>query len=548
MDLDLRSLFRIGRRWWWLLILAPLVAGLTAYWASSRQQPLYSASATLLINQTASSDQQELFQIQAGERLGATYQRLIVTDPILHAVIDRLALPFTANELRGNVSSSADTGTQLLRVSVSDTDPARAATIANAVAEEFPAYLAQKSNQLSNSARDALNAQIASVDGQIKEISGQIQTLETGEDANSATVQSQIASLRTTLNNLQALYGELLSRQQEMQLTEAANQNRVTVWEEARVPSAPYAPRTKLYAALALFAGLLLAVGGIALLEYLDNTVKATSDFGELVGAPLLSSVGFMPKIKPGTEQLFVLRNPRSASAEAVRLLRTNVEFAAASREIASLAVTSPGPAEGKSTVTANLAIAMAQAGFSTVVLDADLRRPSQHKLFEVQNQRGLTTLLTHPDHPWKWASIEVLAGKLFLIPSGPLPPNPADLLASDRMRDLITDLTQTVDLVLIDTPPILAATDPLVVAPNVSGVVLICRADRTRRDALRRSAQALHQGGIRIIGTVLNQNSAREGSYYYYEGYYGPRGPASPEGTETANPSKMLSKTADAG
>jgi capsular exopolysaccharide synthesis family protein len=208
------------------------------------------------------------------------------------------------------------------------------------------------------------------------------------------------------------------------------------------------------------------------------------------------------------------------------------------------LAVTSPGPGEGKSTVTANLAIAMAQAGFSTVVLDADLRRPSQHKLFEVQNQRGLTTLLTHPDHQWKWASIEVLPGKLFLIPSGPLPPNPADLLASDRMRDLVEELTQTVDLVLIDTPPILAATDPLVVAPNVSGVVLICRANRTRRDALRRAAESLQQGGIRIIGTVLNQNATREGSYYYYEGYYGPRGPAEPgEGTRP----EMRQKAADA-
>jgi Mrp family chromosome partitioning ATPase len=97
-------------------------------------------------------------------------------------------------------------------------------------------------------------------------------------------------------------------------------------------------------------------------------------------------------------------------------------------------------------------------------------------------------------------------------------------------MRDLITELTQTVDLVLLDTPPILAATDPLVVAPNVSGVVLICRANRTRRDALRRAAEALQQGGIRIVGAVLNQNASREGNYYYYEGYYGPRGPAEPD------------------
>jgi len=114
-------------------------------------------------------------------------------------------------------------------------------------------------------------------------------------------------------------------------------------------------------------------------------------------------------------------------------------------------------------------------------------------------------------------------------------------------MRDLITDLTQTVDLVLIDTPPVLAATDSLVVAPSVSGVVLICRANRTRRDALRRVAQSLQQGGIRIVGTVLNQNSAREGGYDD-EGYYGPGGPAAPDNDESATPPQLRHKTADAG
>src|SRR5262249_51540859 len=154
------------------------------------------------------------------ERLGATYQRLVATDPILNAVIARLGLPFTPDELRLNVSASAASGTQLLRISVSDTDPARAAAIANAVADEFPSYLAQKSTQVSSPPRDALNTQTANVDAQIKDLTNQIQTLESGSDAKSPTVQSQIASLRTTLNNLQALYGDLLSRQQDMQLTE----------------------------------------------------------------------------------------------------------------------------------------------------------------------------------------------------------------------------------------------------------------------------------------------------------------------------------------
>ena len=198
-----------------------------------------------------------------------------------------------------------------------------------------------------------------------------------------------------------------------------------------------------LYTVLAAFAGLMVAAGGVVLIEYLDNTVKADSPFEELAGAPVLSAVSPIPKIQPGHDQLFVLNRPRSNDAEAIRLLRTNIEFAAATKEIATLVVTSPGPGEGKSTITANLALAMAQTGLSTVVVDADLRRPSQHKIFQVPNERGLTTLLTHPNQPWAWAAVEVMPGKLFVLPSGPLPPNPADLLSSDRLRELLRSIFQ---------------------------------------------------------------------------------------------------------
>jgi len=204
--------------------------------------------------------------------------------------------------------------------------------------------------------------------------------------------------------------------------------------------------------------------------------------------------------------------------------------------------VTSPGPSEGKSTVTANLAVAMAQAGFTTVIIDADLRRPSQHKIFAVPNERGLTTLLTHPDQPWNWAAVEVLSGSLYVIPSGPLPPNPADLLSSERWRQTLATIVEMVDFVLIDTPPILTASDPLVVAPAADGVVLVCRAGRTRREALRRATMALRQGTVRIVGVVLNQRTGREDdSYYYYQGPYRVDKPAAASGNGRSTHGKRL-------
>lgn len=535
MDLNLRHLIRLARRWWWLLLLGPLVAGIAAYWATSRQQDLYSATATLTINQAQSGQNQELSGIQAVERLGATYQQLVDTDPVLTQVINDLGLPLTLSELRDNVSASAVTGTQLLRISVSDTDPERSAAIANAVALVFSTSVANQTAELTGASREALDNQIAASEDQIAALNVQIQNLEGDANAGSTEFQGQIASLRVSLNQLQTSYGDLLVRRQEMELNDAAVQNRVTVWEPARVPEAPYAPRVLLYTLLAVVAGLILAAGAVLLIEFLDNTVKSDSPFEELVGAPVLSAISVVPKIQEGHEQLFVLNRPRSNDAEAVRLLRTNIEFAAASKEIATLVVTSPGPGEGKSTITANLALAMAQAGLSTVVIDADLRRPSQHKIFEVPNERGLTTLLTHPNQPWNWASVEVIPGKLYVIPSGPLPPNPADLLSSYRLQELLRTMNQTVDLVILDSPPILAATDPLIIAPNTDGAVLVCQAGATRREALRRAADSLHQGSVRIIGVVLNHQAGRHGeSYYYYQGYYGvdtpPNGTA-PEG-----------------
>jgi non-specific protein-tyrosine kinase len=496
-----------------------LAAG-AAFWVSSQQDALYRATSTLLINQGTSSES-DLSQIQAGERLSSTYQQLVVTDPVLTAVINRLGLPPDLAALRANVSASAVSGTQILRISVSDTDPQRAAEIANAVADEFARYVSEQTSLLTNPSREALDTQIAGTEQQIEDLNTQIQTLEQQANAADPQVQAQIATLRTSLNQLQVSYGDLLLQRQQMDLSQASAQSRVTVWEYARVPADPYEPRTTLYTALAGFAGLLIAVGGIVLIEYFDNTVKSGDDVKALVDTPILTEVPLVPKLQAGRDQLFVARKPSSSVAEAIRLLRTNLEFAAASQEIATLLITSPSPSEGKSTVAANLATAMAQAGIVTVLVDADLRRPSQHKIFEIPSDRGLTTLLTHPEWTWNWAAAEVIPGQLFVIPSGPLPPNPADLLGSSRLTSLLRSINQSVDLVIVDSPPLLAATDALIVAPNTDGVVVVCRPGLTRQDMLRRAVTSLQQGNIRLLGVVLNARATRGEPGYYYGYYY---------------------------
>ena len=520
MNLDLRTLLRIARRWWFLLLLGPIIAGGAAYWTSSQQDDMFAATSTLLISQSDPS-QQDLSGLQAGERLGSTHQQLVNTDPVLQAVIDRLQLPLTIGDLRGSVSASVVTGTQLLRVTVRDSEPRRAAQIADAVAEEFSRVISERSTQLSSASREALQTQLDSAQEQITDVTAQIDQLETSATADTPDVQTQLSSLRVTLSQAQVVYGDLLSQQQEMDLAEAALQSRVTVWEQARVPGVPYEPRTMLYTLLAVVAGLIVAIASIFLLEYLDNTIKNEQDILDLAGVPMLAEVRVVPKLLQGRDQLYVLNRPASAASEAIRLLRTNLEFASASKEVSVLLVSSAGPSEGKSTVTANLAAAMAGAGLVTVVIDGDLRRPTQHGIFDLPNDRGLTSLLTHPNQPWSWAAAEVIPGRLFVIPSGPQPPNPSDLLSTERMRRLLEDLRSTVDLVIVDSPPLLAAADALVLAPHTDGVVLLSRVGQTRRDALKRAVGTLRNGSIRVIGTVLNgQTNSGEGGYYY-AGYY---------------------------
>jgi capsular exopolysaccharide synthesis family protein len=301
-----------------------------------------------------------------------------------------------------------------------------------------------------------------------------------------------------------------------MDLNTEANKSQVSVFEEAAPAAAPYAPRPSRAIGVRAFTRLLVVGALIFLLEYLDTTVRPTSDVVAETGAKLLSVVGRVPRLRRGRGQLFVLQRPASSSAEAIRLLRTNLQFAATARPLNSLVVSSPGRADGKSVLTANLAVAIAQTGQSAVVIDADLRRPSQHRIFEVKNDIGLTTLLTDPGRSWHEVAVEVVTPNLRLIPSGPLPSHPTDLLSSDRLRRLIAEISEVSDVVLLDTSPIGLGSDPLVVAAIADGVVLVCRVGRTRLAALRGAIAAFRHGAIAVVGIVLNRQAGRVLDSYY--------------------------------
>jgi non-specific protein-tyrosine kinase len=214
---------------------------------------------------------------------------------------------------------------------------------------------------------------------------------------------------------------------------------------------------------------------------------------------------------------LVTLTDPRSPVAEAYRTLRTNIYFSSLDQSIHTLLVTSPAPNEGKSTTLANLAVTMAQAESRTILVDADLRRPSLHALFGVSNEIGLTTMFVDARTMQEPPLQEVGVPNLMLLPSGPLPPNPAELLGSKRMEDALAALKARADIVLFDAPPVIAVTDAVVLGTRVDGVLLVVGAGQTKRDHAKRAKELLDKVKVRVIGVALNNvgMDAALGGYY---------------------------------
>lgn len=216
-------------------------------------------------------------------------------------------------------------------------------------------------------------------------------------------------------------------------------------------------------------------------------------------------------------ESLVTISNPRSPISEAYRSLRTNLEFSSLDRPLKTMVVTSAGPEEGKSTTLANLAVTLAQAEKKVILVDCDLRRPSQHEIFEVGNSLGLTSMVVDEEAFKNPPLQETPVPNLKLLPSGPLPPNPSELLGSRRMEEIIATLRERADLVLFDAPPIIAVTDAAVLASKVDGVLLVIKAGTTKRDHAQRAKALLEKVNARLVGAVLNNVRMDISLHRYY-------------------------------
>jgi capsular exopolysaccharide synthesis family protein len=266
-----------------------------------------------------------------------------------------------------------------------------------------------------------------------------------------------------------------------------------------------------------------LAAGIAFLIEYVDDTVKSPEDL-RAAGLPVVGVVQRAAgESKDGRSDVFAISQSKSLVVEAYRTLRTNLQFSSLDAPLHSLVVTSAVATEGKTTTAANLAVVMAQAGRNVVLVDSDLRRPAAHKLFGIPNRTGLTTALVEDPEALNGYLQDTGVPNLRLLTAGPVPPNPQELLGSQRMEELLRKLEAEADMVVLDTPPTLVVADANVLAARADGVLVVVNTERTRRTAVQQAAEGLRQVGANMLGVVLNLVDTRRGrsSYYYYSYYY---------------------------
>ncbi len=513
--MELERYWGIVRRWWWLLLAAVLVAAVSSYIGTTRMPRIYRAAATVMIGQALQKSNPSSMDLWMGEQLAKTYADMVRRHPIRKATADALGLPFVPSP--GSISARPVEGTQLLEISVVDTDPERARVIADEIVHQL--ILQTPTESSGDSERQQfIQQQLQDLESSILETTEEIDAEQTNLDnANSARAiqqhQNNLAALQQKLGSYQSTYSYLLQAVQ-------GGVNYITVIEPAITPTRPISPKVPETVMLAAAIGAVLAAGGAFLIEYMDDTLKTPGEITRAVNLPVLGTITRIYG-EGYSEKLIAAQHPRSPITESYRSLRTNIQFSLVDRSAHTLMVTSPNPVEGKSVTLTNLATVMAQSGLSVIAVDADMRRPVMHKAFGLPNEHGLSSAILK-SNPGVVEHIQPTGiENLSVVTSGPLPPNPAELLGSESMKEVIKVLAQRADVVLFDSPPVLAVTDAAVLSTLVDGVLMVNDAGNTRRAQSQRAVASLQRVGAKLLGVVLNRMSTGRGGYYYSHYYY---------------------------
>lgn len=505
-QIELRDYLRVLRRRRILIAMTTLVVVGAALVFSFLQTPVYRATAELLLQPRST---ESLFDPNGGlrgdpARAVQTEMQVLRSQPVREAVRAELGI--------APVVSVRPVGqTDVIEVNAEGTEPKAAAATANAYAAAYIDFRRKQAVDDLFSAGKELQAKVTELQAQIDALPAPI--------PRAAADPGRESRLETLLQQ-QGLFKQRLD---QLQVDAALKTGGAQLVTEASVPTEPFKPTPERSGMVALAVGLLLGIGLAFLFEYLDDSIATKEELDRAGGG--LPSLGVVPAVagwKDRAKSIVVsIDAPKSPAAEAYRSLRTSIQFIGLDRPLRTIQVTSASAAEGKSTTIANLGVALAEAGQRVAIVCCDLRRPRLHEFFGLDNAVGFTSVLLG-DVPLS-AAVQRVPGveRLLLLASGPVPPNPSELLAGRRTVEVLTTLQAEADVVLIDCPPILPVTDAALLSSRVDATLLVATAGRTTRKEFQRACERLAQVEAPVIGTVLNGVSDEESYGYTYRYAY---------------------------
>ncbi|PZR94304.1 MAG: hypothetical protein DLM67_12745, partial [Candidatus Nephthysia bennettiae] len=516
----------------WLLVALPVLAVTGALAVTHTFPPTYESEAHILVRPVQPiSSLDATSSGSTADEVSRTYAQMMTERPLLAQVIADLKLQTTPEQLQGAIKITPQANTTVLKVNVQSSDPAVARDIANKLIQDFVQQTRQIEQRQAAQYRNSVESQLNQLRQQIQTEQGRIDQLQTKADqlqsqsttkrGSSTSTSSLRPDEQTELANLQeqvtldrSQYASIVHTESDIQVNVARAADNLVVLSPAVAPGVPISPKPMLNALLAALGGLALAVGLTLLLEHFDSSIRTDEQLVEHTGLRPLGHIPFA-RGNRGQKELVVLRKD-SYLVEPYKALRTNLLFSTLEREPKAIAVTSATPREGKSRIAANLAIALAQAGRHTLLIDCDFRRPVQHRLFGRQRNVGLADLIVG-----EVSEAEVIlpvdtVPNLYLLSSGSSPHNASELLDSIGMRTLLGRVSEAFDHVILDTPAVNVMADGLVVGRNAEATLLVVEHGRSRYQAVRKAREALDNVGARVVGCALNKVPSRERHTYY--------------------------------
>jgi Mrp family chromosome partitioning ATPase len=533
--MTLEQFWSILLKQWRLVLFCFLLVGSGAFIGSKLMRPLYQSSVLVqVVIRSTNSNQLDYNALLASEQFLQTEATLATSESVLRQVVPHYP-GLTTGQLAGKVSASPRTNTQLFEINVVDPSPTRAASLANDIAAALIRFQQQQTEQSNALARQQIQQDVDQTSQQITDTTTKISGLQArGGDPG------QLALLQTQLVGLQQRFSQWQTALAQLELAQAQSGDPLQIAQAAQPATAPVQPNVLLNTLGGFLAGLLLGLLLALLYEKLDTRVRTSDAIAQLVEWPVLATIW---RANVASPQEMINPASQDANVEAYRTLRTNIGFSSIDKSLQSLLVTSPSSGDGKSCIAANLAIFMARAGKSTLLIDADWHRPTQHLLFSLSGDKlGLSDaimVLSMPDEskasvPYQFfarlSSIQtpevpipiglllepfvysvVGIPNLWVMPSGPvpgpLPPNPAELLESKVMQHFLELITKSgVEMVIFDAPPLLGLSDVSILAPKVDGVLVVVDTTRATKGKLRQMRAILSKTGALVLGCVANK------------------------------------------